>query len=193
MFGVIVGGALTLFTQAWRQKKQFAYDREVREKQLAYDRELRQEQFTHEREQEIRGRRTAALAALQVLLDEQATALEDLWGFIENPDVRPHLRMSPADALKVLQGRSYRRHLWATHLSSSQAINEYAAKTADLLLLLKQQDFADLSVGDIPAIDEQLHDTAMSKFKAVAPFLATAQKEINDLMTLLNGISIEVR
>ena len=78
------------------RQQQLTYDREVRQQQLTYDREVRQEQFAHDREQEIRGRRTAALGDLVVLLEDQVTALQDLGGFLLHPD--PNFKDRASDA-----------------------------------------------------------------------------------------------
>ena len=99
--GIIIGSSIALASNIlvqvfayWRQEKQFAHDLAVRE-----------QQFAHEREQKIRGRKTAALADLQILFEDQKTALEDLWGSIIDPDTHPYLTISPEDAWKVLKGK----------------------------------------------------------------------------------------
>ena len=68
-----------------------------------------------------RDRRVAALDDLQPLLDEQATALGDLWGFLMNPAVRPYVTISPEDAWKVLKAKKLSQEVMAYEPSSVQS------------------------------------------------------------------------
>ena len=174
--GVIAGGvigiATTLIAQVfatWRQK----------------------EQFSHDREQEIRGRRTAALADLQMLLEGQVTALQDLWGFIKNREVRPHLAIPPEEALKILREKDYRSKLWAINGPVTKAINAYANKIHGLLQeLLRNKEIAALIAGKIDTLETKLIADLDQKFRSAAEPLSTALKEIGNLMSVLNDIQV---
>ena len=183
IIGSIVAGAFTLLAQIlsnWRQKKQFAHDLEVRQKQ-----------FAHERDQENRGRRTTALADLQLLLEDQKTALQDLWGSIINPDTHPYLTFSPEDAWKVLKEKNYRIKVWPVNLPLSKAIIEYAVQTDKLLLFLRQQEQSGkLAARRTNALDETLRAEVDLNFRAAATPLSTAIAETGRLMSELNGIPI---
>ena len=84
LIGIVIGsgiaGVFTLLAQVlsnYRQKKLFAHDLEIRK-----------QQFAHEKEQEIRGRRTAALNDHRMQLQEQETALRNVWGYICHPSLQ---------------------------------------------------------------------------------------------------------
>ena len=193
VFGVIIGALIMWGAAGWRQKKQFAHDSQARQDQLAHDLKVRREQFSHEREQEIRGRRTEALADLNMLLEAQTTALKELWGFIKNPkEVRPHLTISPEDAWTVLRDRGYRIKLWSTEGPVTTAINEYATEIHMLLLYqsLGHPDVQALVEGKLKKLDEQRVTALDQQFQEASKTLAIALKETANLMSELNGIRV---
>ena len=185
--GPSIAGAFAVLAQVLshqRQKKQFAHDLKIRQKQ-----------FAHERDQNNRDRRMAALDDLQLLLDEQATALGDLWGFLlwgflMNPAVRPYVTISPGDAWKVLKAKNYRRRSWPMNLPLSKAINEYADKMEELFRFLGQQEIADLCAGKIPCLDEKTYAAVEPNFQTATMPLGVARKEVVNLMSELNDIQV---
>ena len=183
-FGVIIGalisGVFTLLAQRFatrRQKEQFAHDLQVR-----------REQCSHEKEQEIRGRRTEALAELQILLEAQSAALENLWGWIHNPHMLPELTVSPKDAYNVLRERGYRIKLWPINVPISQAVNEYAPAIHELRKRLKGAKLNELVAGDNVNLD--VEGDLEQQFQAAAKPLETALKETAILMSELNDIRV---
>ena len=188
----VVVAIITLVAAERRQKKQFAHDSQARQDQFAHDLEVRREQFSHEKEHEIRGRRTAALADLQILLEAQVTALENLWGFILNPQVRPDLTIPPEDAWTVLRDRGYRIKLWSTEDPVTKAIDEYATEIHMLLLYqsLGHPDVQALVEGKLKKLDEQRVTALDQQFRAAKTPLETALKETANLMSELNGIQV---
>ncbi|MCE2486349.1 MAG: hypothetical protein J4F42_12605 [Desulfurellaceae bacterium] len=185
--GVIAGGVIGVVTTLIAQV--FAAGRQ--QKQFAHDLEVRREQFSHEKEQEIRGRRTVALADLNMLLEAQTTALKELWGFMKNSkEARPHLTMSPEDAWKVLQERGYRIKLWPINVPMTRAINEYATEIHILLQDLGHPDVQDLVEGRLDKLDAERVTALDQQFRAAATLLITALKETANLMSELNGIEV---
>ena len=188
--GIIIGsgvaGIFTLLAQV------FAYSRQ--KNQFAHDLQVRQQQFAHEREQEIRGRRTAALAELLVLLEDQATSLEKLWAFIgsAHPQSYPHLKDAAVVAWKVLLERNYRKRLWPINGPITKFINEYAARTANLLVFLRQhKDVEALWESEGSALSVDSRAAANREFQAVTAALGSAMKEIVDLTSELNDIEVK--
>ena len=188
LLGVIIGssiaGVFTLLAQVFatcRQKKQFAHDLEVR-----------REQFSHEREQEIRGRRTVALADLQIRMEDQSTALVALWDFIKKPEVRPDLIIPPEDGWNVLQERGYRLNSWSTEDPVTKAIDEYATEIHMLLQYqsLGHPDVQALVEGKLEKLDEWRVTALDQQFQEASKTLAIARKETADLMSELNGIQV---
>ena len=195
IIGALIAGVFASLAQVFatcRQKKQFAHDSQARQDQFAHDLEVRREQFSHEKEHEIRGRRTAALADLQILLEAQVTALENLWGFILNPQVRPDLTIPPEDAWTVLRDRGYRIKLWSTEDPVTKAIDEYATEIHMLLLYqsLGHPDVQALVEGKLKKLDEQRVTALDQQFQEASKTLAIALKETANLMSELNGIQV---
>lgn len=147
-------------------------------------------QLAHDREQEIRGRRTTALEDLLFLLEEQVAALQDLEGFLNDPNVRPHLKISPEEAWKTLKERNYRRKLWPRNIPLSRAINEYATKTEELLSSLRQQEIAELCAGKINCLNKETRIAVRPKFQEAITPLSTARKETINLISELNDIRL---
>ena len=179
IIGSIISGVFTVLSQRFSNQRQ--------ERQLAHDLEVREKQLAHEREQEIRGRRTAALADLHMLLEDQAAALQGLWGCIRNPD-----RSTANKARRVLDDKSYRRKLWPINLPASKAINEYAEKTHDLLSFLhhNEMEFTYLWADEIPPPDHKLCYAVEQKIESALTSLGTAIKEVTNLTSELNDIQV---
>ncbi len=197
VFGIIIGsfiaGVFTLLAQIFaerRQKKQFVHDSQARHDQFAHDLEVRQKQFSHEREQEIRGRRTAALTDLYMLLEAQATALQDLWAFIRNPQMRSELTIPPKDAWTVLRDRGYRIKLWPINVPMTRALNEYVTAIHELFNLLIGLKVSALVAGGDVNLDVKLVGDLDQRFQAASKPLRAALKETADLMSELNGITV---
>lgn len=184
--GVVIGstiaGAFSILGQVLSNQRQ--------KKGFAHDLQLRKEQFAHERDLANRDRRMAALDDLQLLLDEQAIALGDLWGYLLDPSLRPYITLSPAEAWKVLREKNYRRRLWPINLPLSRAINVYSEKMEALFRFLNQQDIADLCAGRIHQLDENTFFSVNPNFKAATTPLSAARKEVINLMSELNHIQV---
>ena len=186
--GAIIAGGFAIIVQLFANHRQ--------NKQLAHDLEIRQKQFAHEREQDNRGRRTAALVDLQGLLEEQASALQDLWGFMCNP--APHHRPDPDIAVKeaeeardVLLKSNYRKIVWPINDPETEALHEYADKVRKLLAFVRQQEeIGTLRASDIPVLNEELRATVGQDFKAVAELLSSALKQISNLTSELNDVQV---
>ena len=174
--GAIIGGAFAIVAQLFANRRQ--------RKQFAYDLEARQQQFTHEKEQEIRGRRTATLIDLHLLLEDQMNALEDLWNCISDPD-----RSTAYKAWRVLgEGKYRRKSWWPTNTPASEAIDEYANKIRKLLILLhhNEEDIAYLLEGEISALPQKLRVAIEQNIKSARTPLGTAIREVANLTRELN-------
>ena len=172
--GIIIGSGIVLASNIlvlvfanWRQKKQ----------------------FVHEREQEIRGRRTTALADLHMLLEDQADALRDLRGSVSNCD-----GSTAGKAQSVLYGKKYRRRLWPVINSpASESIDEYAEKSHELLsfLYFQEYDFGLLWEGQIPDLSQEIRHTVDLRIESALTSLGIAIKEVTSLTCELNDIRPE--
>ena len=179
--GATIAGAFALVVQLFANYRQ--------NKQLAHDLEVRKNQFVHEREQEIRGRRTAALADLQMQLEEQGSAVQDLWGFVCHPDLH-YPKSSAEEAWQVLFRKSYRRNVWPIEYPAMGALAGYSRKVRELLMFLGQQeDFDALWKGEISALDEGLRGAMNEKFNEIATVLNTVTMEVTELTAKLNDWS----
>ena len=148
LFGVLIGGGIGFIAAMGAALITQIYTSRRHKKQLA-----------HEREQGNRNRQTGALEDLMTLMEDQATALADLWGFIRDPDRYPFLGKFPEDAWEVLKEKGYRRKIWSTNSQTFKAIAEYARNNSALLSHLQNPNgtsrakFSDLIFGDVSASD----------------------------------------
>ena len=194
--GVVIGsgiaGVFTTLAQVLsnqRQKKQFAYDYEAKQQQLAHDLSVRQKQFAHEKGQEIRGRRTAALADLQMLMADQASAIQNLWGFLCLPDLH-YPKSSAEEAWQVLFRKRYSRNVWPIEGPAIQSLAKYSRKVLELLMFLPQQEgFNALWTGQISATDKETYEAINQKFKEVSGLLNIVSMEVTELTAELNDIT----
>ena len=178
IIGALIAGLFTWFAQRSETRRQ--------NKQFAHDFNVRREQFAHEREEEIRGRRTEALADFQILLEAQATALGNLWGFIQNPQ-HPALKKLLEDAWTVLRSRGYRKKLWPIDVPITKAVNEYVDAIDKLL---NDPKVRALVAGDDVKPDPKVVDDLNRQFQAASDRLKTTLKETANLMSELNDIKV---
>ena len=181
VIGSVIAGTFTWLAQVFADRRQ--------KKLFAHDLEIRKQQFAHEKEQEIRGRRTAALADLQMQLGEQATAVQNLWGFAcHHPDLH-YPKSSAEEAWDVLFRKSYGRNVWPVENSVARSLGGYSRKIRELLMFLGQQEeFDALWRGEISALDKGLHEVINEKFLEVKDFLDTVTMDVTELTARLNGI-----
>ena len=130
--GIIIGagiaGVFNVFAQVfahWRQKSQFAYDLEAR-----------QQQFAHEKEQEVRGRRTAALDDCRIRLDRQEVALRNVWGYLCHPEP-PYDKNSAEEGWEVLNRGDHRSIPWPLEDHARDSIIEYDGELITLLTFVQ--------------------------------------------------------
>lgn len=187
--GVVIGsgiaGVFTILTQVLsnhRQKKMFAHDLKIR-----------QRQFVHEREQEIRGRRTAALNDHRMRLEKHETALQNVWGYVCRPDLQ-YDRDSAGEGWQVLRGKDHLDILWPLEGSMYQTIIEYDCKLIELLKSL-QSSFSNLQQANRQGVheilSEELREAYRQQFEEVSTLLVGAKDEITRFTAKLNGISVD--
>ena len=179
IIGFFIAGVFAVLAQAFETCRQ--------NKQLAHDLEVRQGQFAHEREQEIRGRRTEALADFNSLLEEQSTALGKLGGVIKDPQMRPYLKELLEDAWTVLRSRGYRKKLWPIDVPITKAVNEYVGAIDKLL---EDPKVRALVTGNDVKPDPEVVDDLNRQFEAASDRLKTTLKETANLMSELNDIKV---
>lgn len=165
IFGVIIGalisGVFTLLSQRFLNQKQ---------------REL----FAHQKEQDNKNRKITALEDLMALMEDQATALADVWGFIRDPSRAPFLGDFPLSAWDVLKRKGYRRKVWSTVNSPTfGAIATYARANKKLLSSIVEKE-------PLHSLDEESRATLNAECKATADLLSTVLEEIITRISQLN-------
>ena len=147
-------------------------------------------QLAHERERENRARRTAALAEFQTQLREQASAVQNLWGFVCHPDLH-YSKSSAEEAWDVLFRKIYRSNVWSIESPVTSALVGYSDKVRELLTFLRQQEsFSSLWAGEISDVNEELRGVMDEKFGELASQLNTVTLEATKLEAKLNDIPV---
>lgn len=159
LFGAIIGGgigvigaaAVALITQTFTSSRH-------------------KEWLAHERDQGNRNRLTGTLEELMVLVEDQATAVQDLLDFMNDPHGHPFLGNFPENACKVLEERGYRKKLWVANPQTKKAIHAYASGISALLPSVRQNQ-------------------PLAELGATADLLSTAMQRIAIQTSELNGIA----
>ena len=189
LLGVVIGsgiaGIFTLVAQV------FAYQRQ--KNQFAHDLKARQQQFAHEREQEIRGRRTAALDDHRMRLEEHETALQNVWGYALRSDLQ-YDGKSAGEGWQVLRGRSHLDILWPLEGYMHQSLIEYDRKLIKLLKSLQTSFSYPQQIDNQGAqgtLGEERREAYNQQFEEVLKLLIRAKYEVTRFTAKLNGISVD--